>query len=256
MTWNEDSGTVSRAFEDWKWNDRENRAFLQLSAQWSERAYQQAWDEAEEAMNRRFDPDRHYGDEHVDIFDDAVDGLWPHTYTWITEATAIKNAVTAFEVYLEKALQEAIGSSLTLNGEEHCIKLAVPPRFESPGWKTLVTAHEVLGSSVDSDEVMWARELRHLLTHQNGELRSDAALARFRDADAENGQDESRRVFVGGKVSLGNPRVLKTLDSLAAVVRAADAPVWALCWSQERRSRWPRVLTALHEQKCIIVEPV
>ncbi|MFE0165930.1 hypothetical protein [[Kitasatospora] papulosa] len=105
MSWNEDSGTVSRAFEDGKWSDRENRAFLRLSSRWSERAYQEAWDEAEKATDKRFDPYRHYGDEHVDIFDDTVDGLLPHSYAWITEASVVKNAVTDFEVYLEQALR-------------------------------------------------------------------------------------------------------------------------------------------------------
>ncbi|MER7901102.1 hypothetical protein ABTX62_34820 [Streptomyces sp. NPDC096046] len=166
MTWNEASGTVSRAFDDWKWNDRENRAFLRLSTQWSDQAYQQTWNEAEESFAARFDPDRHYGDEHLDIFEDAVDGLWPHSYAWITEASVVKNAVTAFEVYLEKALREALGSALSLDGKQHTIKLATPPKFESPGWKTLVTSHKVLGTDVETGEVSWARDLRHLLTHQ------------------------------------------------------------------------------------------
>ncbi|MCX4564760.1 MULTISPECIES: hypothetical protein [Streptomyces] len=256
MTWNEDSGTVSRAFDDWKWNDRENRAFLRLSSQWSDKAYQQTWNEAEESFAARFDPDRHYGDEHLDIFEDAVDGLWPHSYAWITEASVVKNAVTAFEVYLEKALQEALGSSLAMDGKKHTIKLASPPKFESPGWKTLVTAHKILGTEVETDEVTWARELRHLLTHQNGELRSKDALARFRDLDAERGQGETDRAHIGGKVPLGAPRVLKILDSLAAVIRMADAPAWAMCWSLTGRERWSEVMTELYMQKCIVVEPV
>lgn len=247
---------MSLAFDDWKWNDRENRAFLRLSAQWSDKAYQQTWDEAEESFAARFDPDRHYGDEHLDVFEDAVDGLWPHSYAWITEASVVKNAVTAFEVYLEKALQEALGSSLTLDGKKRTVKLAAPPKFESPGWKTLVTAHKVLGAEVETEEVKWARDLRHLLTHQNGELRSEDALARFRDLDAERAQDEIHRAQTGGKVPLGVPRVLKILDSLAAVIRTADAPAWAMRWSSTGRERWAEVMTKLYEQKCIVVEPI
>ncbi|MFF7357364.1 hypothetical protein ACFZA1_32800 [Streptomyces filipinensis] len=136
----------------------------------------------------------------------------------------VKNAVTAFEVYLEKALHEALGSTLTMDGKEHTIKLATPPKFESPGWKTLVTAHKVLGTDVETAEVTWARELRHLLTHQNGVLRSEGALERFRDLDAEGDQDEISRARIGGKVPLGAPRVLKILDSLATVIRTADEP--------------------------------
>ncbi|MFD3976335.1 hypothetical protein [Streptomyces cyaneofuscatus] len=257
MTWSEDDGTVSRTFDDWKWNERENRAFLRLSAQWSEGAYKQAWEEAENSFSAHFDPHRHYGDEHVDIFDDSVDGLWPHSYAWITEASVVRNAVTAFEVYLEKALLEALGSSFTMEGKKHSIRLAAPRGFESPGWKTLVTAHKILGSDVETGDVRWARELRHLLTHQNGELRSEDALARFHDPDAEHDQDGIIRPYVGGKVLLGVPRVLQILESLAAVVRKADPLVWALCWSPaERRARWSNVLRELHKQKCIVVEPV
>ncbi|WP_210590859.1 hypothetical protein [Streptomyces sp. GESEQ-35] len=102
----------------------------------------------------------------------------------------------------------------------------------------------------------WARELRHLLTHQNGELRTERALAKFRDPDAELDQDEIDRADVGGKVRLGAPRVVKILDSLAAVVRTADAPVWALCWGRSGRAHWPETVTKLHEQKCIVIEPV
>ncbi|WP_210590857.1 hypothetical protein [Streptomyces sp. GESEQ-35] len=133
MAWNEDSGTVSRAFDDWKWSDRENRAFLRLSDQWSTEAYQQTWQQAGKSLAERFDPDRHYGDEHVDMFHDAVDGLWPNDYAWITDASVIKNAVTAFEVYLEKALHEVLGSTLTIDGQQHTVRLAAPPKFESPG---------------------------------------------------------------------------------------------------------------------------
>lgn len=256
MTWNEDSGTVSRTFDDWKASDRDNRAFLRLSTQWSSEAYQQTWHEAEKSFEERFDPDRHYGDEHVGMFHDAVDGLWPNDYAWITEASVVKSAVTAFEVYLEKALEEAVGRTFTKDGTTHTVKLATPPRFESPGWKTLVSAHKVLGTVVETDDVAWARALRHLLTHQNGELRTEDALARFRDADAERGQDAIDRAYVGGKVRLGVPRVVKILDSLAAVIRTADAPVWALCWSRPGRERWGDVMTALYQQKCIVIESV
>ncbi|MGW6925198.1 hypothetical protein ACWGA9_28685 [Streptomyces sp. NPDC054950] len=255
MTWNEDSGTVSRAFDDWKWNDRENRAFLRLSAQWSDNAYRQTWDDAQESFAARFDPDRHYGDEHVDMFDDAVDGLWPTAYAWITEASVVKNAVTAFEVYLEKALQEAVGKTISPDGQKHTVRLVTPQHLESPTWATLVTAHKILGTTVNTDEVKWARELRHLLTHQNGELRTEDALTQFRDLDAERDKDEIDRAYVGGKVSLGVARVLKILDSLAEVTRAADAPVWALCWGRTGHPHWGETVTKLHQQKCVVIEP-
>ncbi|MCT9105403.1 hypothetical protein [Streptomyces mirabilis] len=128
-------------------------------------------------------------------------------------------------------------------------------KFDSPGWKTLVTAHAVLRSVVGTEEVVWARDLRHLLTHQNGALRTESALTKFRDLDAERDEDEVDHAHVGGKVPLGVPRALKILDSLAAVIRTADAPVWALCWSRSGRADWPETVSKLHEQKCVVIDP-
>ncbi|MEU1503206.1 hypothetical protein, partial [Streptomyces sp. NPDC005732] len=109
-------------------------------------------------------------------------------------------------------------------------------------------------SSVHTKGVI-SGELRHLLTHQNGVLRSPDAVERFRDADAERDQDEISWARIGGKVPLGTPRVLKILDSLAAVIRTADVPAWAMCWSRLGREDWAEVMTKLHQQKCIVVEP-
>lgn len=82
-----------------------------------------------------------------------------------------------------------------------------------------------------------------------------ALLTQFRDADAERDKDEIDRAYVGGKVPLGVPRVLMILDSLAAVIRTTDAPVWALCWSRTGREGWPEAVTKLYQQKYIVIEP-
>jgi hypothetical protein len=256
MRWNEADGQVSRAFEDWKWSDRENRAFLRLSAQWSSAAYKQAWTEAQEDLAARFDPDRHYGDEYVDLFDHAVDGLWPTDYSWITEASVLKNGVTAFEVYLEKSLQEVLTQyTVTIDDRPHKIRLEVPGKFESPGWKTLVKGHAALGSTIESDEVVFIRDLRHLLTHQHGELRTESSLEKFRDRDAEQGKSESERANVGGRVWLGAPRVVKILDCLAAVIRQADVKVWSLRGDARRKEDGRKAIAELHRQKCLSYEP-
>ncbi|QES52020.1 hypothetical protein DEJ50_33605 [Streptomyces venezuelae] len=227
MTWNEAHGTVSRAFSDWHKNDEENRAFLKLTAQWSEEGYERQWKQTEESFSRVFDPEIHYGDEHVDMFDDAVGGLWPYSHQWMVESSALKNAVTAFEVYLEKGLQEVVEVwRVEIDGKgSHRLRLRTPKGFTSPGWKTLVTAHGVLGSTVTTPDVEWARDLRHLLTHQNGELRDQEALDKFRDAEAEANADLHQQAYVGGRVHLGVKRVVGVLDALAAVVRHADVQI-------------------------------
>ncbi|MEU1306551.1 hypothetical protein [Streptomyces shenzhenensis] len=252
MTWNEASGTVSQTFDSWRNTDAQNRAYLRLSAEWSNAAYDRTWKEAEASLNAVFDPDRHHGDEHVDMFDHAVDGLWPSDYLWLSEASVLKAGVTAFEVYLEQALQEVLKRyRVTVDGQKCALRLVTPKNFESPGWGTLVKAHAVLKNEVDTAEVTWARELRHLLTHQNGELRTHGALEKFRDAEAEAGREEIDRAYVGGKVHLGAERVLRTLDALASVVRAADPAVWSFVWGPGLREDCRRALAELEQEKLI-----
>jgi hypothetical protein len=235
VTWNEAGGTVSRAFADWRRTDEENRAFLRLSAKWSADGYDQEWKHAEEAFSRVFDPDQHYGDEHVGLFEEAVDGLWPDAYGWMVEAAALKNGVTAYEVYLEKALQEIVnGYSVTVEGQTVRLRLSTPKSFESPGWSTLVSAHSILGNTIDTADVRWARDLRHLLTHQNGELRTEESLEKYRDEGEQKPAELSDRSYVGGRVRLGVPMVLKTLDRLAAVVCSTDPAVWDYAWGLRR----------------------
>ncbi|WP_331746040.1 hypothetical protein [Streptomyces globisporus] len=256
MTWNEAGGTVSQTFDRWRYTDAQNRAYLRLSAEWSHAAYVRTWKEAEASANAAFDPDRHYGDEHVDVFDHAVDGLWPTDYLWLSEASVLKAAVTAFEVYLEQALQEFLnGYRVTVDGQKCALQLVTPKNFESPGWSTLVRAHMVLKNTVDTPEVTWARELRHLLTHQNGELRTQDSLEKFRDTDAEKDREEIDRAYVGGKVHLGAERVSRTLDELASVIRAADPVVWSLVWGSGRGEDGKRALAALDQAKLIETGP-
>ncbi|MFH9821492.1 hypothetical protein [Streptomyces sp. NPDC017230] len=251
MSWNEAHGTVSRAFDDWRQVDAENRAFLKLTSEWSAEAYERKWKQAEEALSDVFDPEVHYGDEHVDMFDDAVGGLWPFSHQWMVEASVLKNGVTAFEVYLEKAAQEVIeGWRVTIKEGQgtHRLRLKTPKGFTSPGWKTLVAAHAVLGSTVDTLDVEWARDLRHLLTHQNGELRDEEALKKFRDADAEADAEALHHAHVGGRVHLGVERVIGVLDKLASVVRHADVAVHTYVWGEKRRQV---PLNELYTAKCL-----
>ncbi|WP_030574071.1 hypothetical protein [Streptomyces aureocirculatus] len=162
----------------------------------------------------------------------------------------LKAGVTAFEVYLEQALQEVLnGYRVTIDGQQCSLRLA-SRGFESPPWGTLVKAHAVLKSEVDTADVKWARDLRHLLTHQDGELRTQDALEKFRDADAERGREEIDRAYVGGKVHLGAERVVRTLDALASAVCAADPAVWSLVWGSGRGDDC-RVLAELEQAKLI-----
>jgi hypothetical protein len=251
VTWNESNGTVSRAFDEWRLTERSVRAFLRLSAAWSEVGYAKSWAQAEESLAEVFDPDRHYGDEHVDMFHDSVDGLWPTDYTWMLEAAALKDGVTAFEVYLEKALQEVLKRPrFEVDGQRVRLRLKTAKHQESPGWRVLAKAHSVLGTSVDGDVVREIRALRHLLTHQSGELRTEELRVRFRDEAVEGDLSEFERSYVGGRVHLGEARVLRCLDALGEVTRRADPAIWGIEWAQGTLPA-----AALLEEDCVELVP-
>lgn len=101
-------GGVTRAFDLWKATDRDIRAYLALNERWVEPAYQSMWEEAETEFAAGFDPDRQDVDGHVDLFHDKVEGLWPADYLCKLRSDNLRDAVTAFEVYMEKCLNEVL----------------------------------------------------------------------------------------------------------------------------------------------------
>ncbi|WP_225844876.1 hypothetical protein [Streptomyces sp. HPF1205] len=162
-----------------------------------------------------------------------MSGLWPAEYLWMLEAAALKDGVTAFEVYMESALQETFEHlRFGPEGQRMRLRLKTNKNQESPPWSLLACAHKILGTTVDTNGVEEIRALRHLLTHQRGELRHEQSWRRFRDESLEATMQDYERSYVGGKVMLGEARVLRLLDELGAVVREADRPVWALRWNK------------------------
>jgi hypothetical protein len=100
--WDEGLGTVSRAFDEWRLIDQDRRVFLQLSIEFADREYERIWNDIGSSPA---DPD---GPEQPDLFHAAVHGLWPDDYEWMVRAAVLKDAVTSFEVYLEKAARELL----------------------------------------------------------------------------------------------------------------------------------------------------
>nr|BEK62792.1 hypothetical protein KPHV_00190 [Kitasatospora purpeofusca]BEK71237.1 hypothetical protein KPHV_84640 [Kitasatospora purpeofusca] len=228
MGWNEDGGTVTRAFDEWKRTDLQIRAFLKLSTTWSQKAYQETWDQAENDFSSAFDPYRHDPDQFVDLFHDRVDGLWPYEYEWMLLASALKDAVTAFDIFMEASLDEVLTlfSYRLEDGQKVQLRLKKTGKQESPGWGVIRDAHAIFGNDIDTAEVKYIRELRHVLTHQRGELRTDAARERF----AYQPADAPEEIFPSRRVELDNARVLKCLAELAIVVRAADPALHRIAW--------------------------
>lgn len=146
------------------------------------------------------DPDH----ELPDPFHGAVGGLWPHDFEWMHPSGALKDAVTAFEVYLEKAAEEAL--------HRHGLTLPKKKNDQSPGWCGLVGFWKKLCVDVGPPEVRQVRNLRHLLTHRRGELRTEKLRSEHQDPEEP----------LQGLVSLTEEGVLSAMRQLEDAVQSAD----------------------------------
>lgn len=208
---------MSRAFDDWQPVDADIRSFLDKTVQWVTAAHNAAWTDAVTEARKIFDPERHETDLPVHLYMGKVSRLWKDDHLWMINAAALKDAVTAFEVYLEKSANEVI----TLCG----YKFKLSDRRDSPHWGALVKVHQSLGNDVESPGVRYVRDLRHLLTHQRGELRTSCLREKFSQEPSDSLQDYP------SEVPLSQPRVVELLDLLAQTVKICDPKVWEVCYS-------------------------
>lgn len=243
MAWDEYHGSVTRAFDGWKTTDADIRAYLVLSRRWIDKAYRETWDEAQREFAGRFDPDRDDPDDYVDVFHDKVSGLWAKDYFWMLRSSVLRDAVTAFEVYAEKSLNELLSWFRfdVPDGDTYRLVPVVNPSQLSPSWTTLREVHTALGNDLETEPIKYVRALRHLLTHQRGELRTEEQRNQY--ASEANADDWLiGDAYVGGDVPLAHDRVIEMMDQIAAVVRASDPAVWRHTWG---RAGFPEALRGL-----------
>ncbi len=235
VSWNETAGVVSHAFDDWKQTDAEIRAYLETSRAWVDSAYAAAEKDADEEFSETFDPDvDDPGWGPVGLYLEKAGGLWPSDFFWMLRSGVLRDAVTAYEVYLEKAVEEVLKRlRFKAEGGETLRPVATVSRNHlSPSWTTLKQIHEALGSTVDPAPVKYVRELRHFLSHQRGELRS----RELRDRYSHEGDPDDWHVgeaSVYGDVPLSHNRVLAMMDDLGEAVRAVDPPIWRHTWGRQ-----------------------
>jgi len=202
--WNESSGAVTRAFDDWRITDSDIRQFLTLTTRWMDERYNALWEEIGARPGTKDGPDQ------PDVFTREVGGLWPDDYKWMLHAAVIRDSVTAFEVYLEKA------SSGVLRFHHYDWKLRAG---RTPNWNDLVKfTSGYLAVTVDSDRVRHIRALPHTLTHMRGELRTQEQRDQF-GVDDNSGFPSRQAVLTAESVT-------DSLDDLAAKVRTVDAAPW------------------------------
>ncbi|MFJ8627497.1 hypothetical protein ACIRD3_32310 [Kitasatospora sp. NPDC093550] len=247
-----DRGGPTAAFEAWESHDRDIRAFISLSTAWSSSGFKAAWQSSAEQHRRRGGRQRELdrGDWIVfNTFDEKVHGLWQHNYAWMLEASALKDAVTAFEIYLEHVLHEVLKQHRVRRaGLWGTLHVKVGRHQQSPAWPILAKAHEVLGAPVDQSPIKEIRAIRHLLTHQRGELRTPELRERWKDHLSRYGvwTDEDWE-FIQARVDLGEAKVLGMMDALARVVRVVDGGLVAM---RDSRSSLP--VGQLCNEGCVV----
>ncbi|HEX9767207.1 MAG TPA: hypothetical protein VGA36_10625 [Nitriliruptorales bacterium] len=205
MPWSERNGTVTRAFDEWRLTDRDIRAYLKFGLRVTEQAYNDIWERA--AQEPAWDD----SPELVDVFHDGIDGVWPNDFNWMFLSGVLKDAVTAYEIYMEKAFEGVL--------RWHGLTMTHLTDKRSLPWNKLCD-HYRDGLDIhlaEHDGIAEVRDLRHILTHKRGELRTDQDRARFgTDGDG----------WIGLEVDLDAGAVPRHLDTLAASVRIVDPPVW------------------------------
>lgn len=206
--WDEAEGRVTLAFSDWYWIDRDQGAFLSLGLKFAADEYERLWRESGEEPG---DPD---GPDQLDSFEDKVDGLHEPDFIWMHTTGVLRDAVTNFEVYLEKARELVLRS--------HGLDATVSE--QSPWWKQLRRFFKQLGVDVETEDVKNIRELRHFLTHRRGELRTEQLRDRYAATDD---------VFAS-VIQLAKTDVRQAMGDLGAMVRTADAAVYAHTWGPAR----------------------
>lgn len=208
--WNEEQGQVSRAFDEWKLIDADQRAFLRLGLEFATREYDRLWKETEQ------EPYYQGGSELPDAFEAKVDGLYQIDFDWMFLAAVLRDAVTSFEVYLEKAREEVLAH----HGQP--IQIA----DDSPYWGPQKRFFRQLGVQIETDEVKEVRALRGFLTHRRGELRTEEQREQYRKERAGE--------LVPLAVDLSQKDVVEAMDKLAAAVRLIDAAVYDYSWGGAR----------------------
>lgn len=244
-SWNERSGSVSEEFDEWKAVDADVRSFLLLTHRWSQSQYDFEWKNAEEEFAEHFNPDRHDPDGNVDLFHRKVGGLWPEDYAWMVNAAALRDSVTAFEVYLEKSLVTTLKRFIWTVEDEPAQRLQFRKQmnFDSPSWNSLVQVYAHLGLEIDTEEVKYVRSLRHLLAHQRGELRTEEKREKF---SAEISAAATGHFFGSARdIPLSADRVLEMMDILGSKVRETDPTPWAYVYGGDQLPREVLSLTGL-----------
>jgi|tagenome__1003787_1003787.scaffolds.fasta_scaffold20899514_2 hypothetical protein len=196
-------GAVTRAYDEWQLTSRDQRAYVRLTLRWMEERFEAEWRTIMESPGHEDSP------EPIDIFEDRV-GMSSGDWEWMTLAGVVRDAVTAYEVYVIKAYAEVLnthGHPRSLDGS-------------FPQFRKVREACRVLGIDARPPAIHEVFELRNVLTHQRGQLRTAEERLRFSDNDG----------FWSYVAHLDEAKAFHCLDVLAAAIGEIDPVLWSYSW--------------------------
>ncbi|BCJ65644.1 hypothetical protein [Polymorphospora rubra] len=147
----------------------------------------------------------------TDIFFERAGELWPSDHEWMLCCAVLRDAVSAFEVYVQEAVKEV--------AEEQGV--AYPPKWlkRTPNWGELsdYCREKLAQPDPITSDVQAIIELRNLLTHERGRLRTEEQRTKFRFP---------LNALPGDRISLSPDEVKKHSEALASAARGFDAALW------------------------------
>ncbi len=213
MSWDEARGTVSRAFADWAASDKRIKAFFKASLLFAERGFTDLLKTA--GVGERFE-----ADEHPQELVQKIVGIDPHEFEQSVFSAVLKDAVSAYEVYLEQGLDEvARFHELSLNSVTSTKSL--PRHVQIKGFA------DWFGVDIKNSVVEDARTLRHLLTHRMVRAHTLEEWEKF-------GDTKESSFYAGIRLILRREQIEGYVDALAAAVRHADKYIWEYGYGGKR----------------------
>lgn len=201
-------GTVTEAWDEWFFIDRDQRQYLEFTLSLAAERYDAEWARAQR------EPGYADGPDVFDVFYSRVGGLLPIDHEWMTLAAVLRDAMTAYEVYVSKAIDEVLSA--------HGLQRKNTER--TPGWAEMARTCKILGLKPNPEPVKQIIELRDILTHRRGELRTQSDRDRFGEGSESFGR----------LAHLTRESVLGYLDQLGAMTRLLDPVLWAYSWGRFR----------------------
>jgi hypothetical protein len=204
------TGTVTRAWDQWFFVDQDLRAWMDITLTTVHDRYEAEWDNV---MHAPGDPDA--DPDPLDLLMARIGPLLPGDHEWITFSAVVREAVTAYEIYVTDGFDEL----LLRHGKQRKRNERTPP------WHDLRDSYAIVNLDPKPCGVDEVIQLRNLLTHRRGELRTEYDRRRFAD---------NERVWGNRIAHLTRDNVVEYLDRLGASTREIDPVLWAYSWGTER----------------------